>query len=181
MLPQRAQKWVSATGAWQFQHFVPADRLVSSRRVCVTLIFVWLWPDAGRSRAAARRRKFRDCRSSEISSGEGTAATATPRGLWILEHEALLHQVFEIIERGVVKVEIAFRVHENTGAILFEDFVAISRFGIEPHRVRQPGTAASLHTHTQPAGVSRHALFRQQLADFCCCFFAYVNHTSVFL
>src|ERR1700677_5346035 len=134
MLPQRAQKWVSATGAWQFQHFVPANGPVSSRRVCVILMFVWLGPDAGRNRAAPRRRKLRECRSSEISSGEGTAATATPRGLWILEHEALLHQVFEIIQRGVVKVQIAFRVHENTGAILFEDFVAISRFRIERDR-----------------------------------------------
>ena len=86
--------------------------------------------------AAPRRAELNGCHSSEILGGERTSAPAAPRGLRILKHEALLHQVFEIIERGVVEVEIAFRVHKNTSAILFEDFVAVARFGIEAHRVR---------------------------------------------
>src|ERR1700722_3832809 len=118
-------------------------------------------------------------RPIRISSGERASATTTTGSLRILKYEALLHQVFEIIERGVVKVKIAFRVHKNTSAILFEDLFAVARFSIQAHRVSQSGAAASLHTYTQPTGLGRYAFFCQQFADFRRCFFAYVNHMEI--
>src|SRR5580704_1257243 len=114
--------------------------------------------DTAGPQGAADNRAER-IRPIRISSGERASATTTARGLRILKYEALLHQVLEIIERGVVKVEIAFRVHKNTSAILFEDLVAVTRFSIEAHRISQSGAAPSLHTDTQPTGLGRYAFF----------------------
>src|SRR5262250_2511580 len=97
------------------------------------------------------------------SSGEGTPAATAPRRLGILEHEALPHQVFLIIERGVVEVEIAFGIDKNAGAVLFEDLVAIARFGFEAHRVRQARAPTPLHTHSQAARFG-DTFFIEQLA-----------------
>src|ERR1700749_2357646 len=88
--------------------------------------------------------------------GERTAAAATTRRLGILKHEALLDQILFVIERRIVKVEVALRIDEDARAILFEHFVAIARFGIEAHRVAQAGAAAALHADAKAAGLLGH-------------------------
>src|SRR5271170_896722 len=112
-----------------------------------------------------------------ISGGERTTASATPRRLRILEDEALLHQVLVIIQRRVVKVEIALGIHENTRAVFFEHFIAVARLGIQTHRVAQARTPAPLHAHAESTGLGRHAFFLQQLANFYRSFFRYMNHS----
>src|SRR5580704_11088389 len=110
------------------------------------------------------------------SSSKRTTASATPRRLGILEDEALFHQVLVIIQRGVVKIEIALGIDENTRAIFFEHFVAVARFRIQTHRVAETGTAAALHADAESAGFGRYAFFLQQLTNFNGSFFGYMNH-----
>src|SRR5271155_2400739 len=109
--------------------------------------------------------------------GKRTTASATPRRLGILEDEALLHQVLVIIQRGVVKIEIALGIHENARAVFFEHFIAVARFGIQAHCVAEPRTSAALHADAESTGLGRHAFFLQQLANFHRSFFGYVNHS----
>src|SRR5271155_1181250 len=111
------------------------------------------------------------------SGGKRTTASATPRRLGILEDEALLHQVLVIIQRGVVKIEIALGIHENARAVFFEHFIAVARFGIQAHCVAEPRTSAALHAHAESTGFGRHAFFLQQLANFYGSFLGYVNHS----
>src|SRR3989442_9607288 len=84
--------------------------------------------------------------------GKRTAAAATARRVGILEDESLAHQVFLPLQRVVVAIEITLGVHKQPRAMLLEDFVAVARLRLEPHRVGQARAAAALHTHAKPAG-----------------------------
>src|SRR5580693_9152727 len=109
---------------------------------------------------------------------ERTAAAATAGGLRVLENEAAPHQVFLIVQRGVIQVKEALRVHEQPRAVFLDHFVAVARLRLQTHRVRQPGAAAALNAHAQPAGFRRHAFLGEQFLNFGCRFFGNVNHIS---
>src|SRR6202790_5569448 len=112
--------------------------------------------------------------------GERTAAAATASGLRILEHKAAPHQVFLIVQRGVVQIKEALRVHEQPRTVFLDHFVAVARLRLQTHRVGQPGAAAALHAHAQAAGFRRHAFLGEQLLNFRCRFFRNMNHRLLY-
>src|SRR3989454_6414426 len=89
---------------------------------------------------------------SRCLRGKRTATAATARRVGILEDESLAHQVFLPLQRGVVEIEVTLGVHKQPRAMLLEDFVAVARLRLEPHRVGQARAAAALHTYAKPAG-----------------------------
>src|SRR5712692_10711091 len=111
--------------------------------------------------------------------GKRTAAAATARRVGILEDESLAHQVFLPLQRGVVEIEVTLGVHKQPRAMLLEDFVAVARLRLEPHRVRQARAAAALHTHAKPAGFGRDTVFGEESADFFSGFFCQMNHDPI--
>src|SRR5579862_791413 len=137
---------IPAVHSRRFRAFVSAHRCC--RTHCFTLALV-LWSHSSRLRPQTPFALFGNW--ARKLSREGTAATATPRSLRILEHKSLAHQVFLIIERGVVEVEKTLRVHKYACAILFENFVPAARFGLQPHGVRKAGASPALHAHTKTA------------------------------
>src|ERR1700746_2980574 len=82
---------------------------------------------------------------------ERTTASATAGCLRILEDEPAPHQVFLIVERRLVEVKVALRVHKKPCSVLFDDFIAVPRLCLQTHRVRQSRAPATLHTDAQPA------------------------------
>src|SRR5579864_1841395 len=74
-----------------------------------------------------RKRLLHPLREIPVLHRERTAAAATACGLRVLEHEAAAHQVFLIIQRGVIQVKEALRVHEQPRAVFFDYFVAVAR------------------------------------------------------
>src|SRR5215472_9973267 len=114
--------------------------------------------------------------SKSPSHGKRATAPATARSLRILKYEAAAHQVFLIIERGLVQVQEALRVDENARAVFLDDLVAVARLRLELHRVGQPRAAAALHTDAQAARFGSYTFLGEQLLNLCCRFFGYVNH-----
>src|SRR5260370_36519983 len=92
-------------------------------------------------------------------------AAATSRSIGVLKHKALAHERFFVLKRRAVQIEQAFRVNEDARPEFLKDLVAIARLGIQPHGIRQAGTAAALHTHAQPAGFRRHTFLSEQRND----------------
>src|SRR2546422_1675758 len=111
--------------------------------------------------------------------GKRTAAAATARRVGILEDESPAHQVFLPLERGVVEIEITLGVHKQPRAMLLEDFVAVARLRLEPHRVGQARAAAALHTHAKPAGFGGGTVPGQGSAGFFSRLFWLIEHNSI--
>src|SRR2546426_4250515 len=111
--------------------------------------------------------------------GKRTAAAATARRVGILEDEPLAHQVFLPLEGGVVEIEVTLGVHKQPRAMLLEDFVAVARLRLEPHRVRQARAAAALHTHAKPAGFGGDTVLGEESADFFSGLFCQMDHHSI--
>src|SRR5712691_10501577 len=111
--------------------------------------------------------------------GKRTATAATARRVGILEDESLAHQVFLPLQRGVVEIEITLGVHKQPRAMLLEDFVAVARLRLEPHRVGQARAAAALHTHAKPAGFGGNTVFGEESADFFSGLFCQMDHDAI--
>src|SRR5712691_10894200 len=116
---------------------------------------------------------------SRCLRGKRTATAATARRVGILEDESLAHQVFLPLQRGVVEIEITLGVHKQPRAMLLEDFVAVARLRLEPHRIRQARAAAALHTHAKPADFGGDTVFGEESADFFSGFFCQMNHDPI--
>src|SRR5207245_3526759 len=133
-----------------------------------------LWAQMERTRARnALREGF--CRLRR----ERAATTTTARGLGVLEDESGLYQGLQIVESGVVQVEVALRVDKQASAVLLKHLVAAARLRVQAHCVGQSGTAATLHADAEPAGLGGHTLLRHQFANFARGFFRQMNHKLI--
>src|SRR5947209_1634459 len=115
---------------------------------------------------------------SRCLRGKRTAAAATARRVGILEDESLAHQVFLPLQRGVVEIEITLGVHKQPRAMLLEDFVAVARLRLEPHRVGQARAAAALHTHAKPARFGGDTVLGEEPAELFSGLFWPMEHHS---
>src|SRR5712692_335370 len=110
---------------------------------------------------------------------ERAATTTTARGLRVLEDKPGLHQGLQIVESGVVQVEVALRVDKQASAVLLKHLVAAARLRVQAHCVGQSGTAATLHADAEPAGLRGHTLLRHQFANFARGFFRQMDHKLI--
>src|SRR5207245_11551183 len=76
---------------------------------------------------------------------ERAATTTAARGLGVLEDEPGFYQGLQIVESGVVQVEVALRVDKQASAVLLKHLVAAARLRVQAHCVGQSGTAATLN------------------------------------
>src|SRR5579872_5057148 len=79
----------------------------------------WRAPHPGQPRITLASRRKRLKRSLPLLR-ERTAAAAISSSLRVLEHEAAPHQVFLIVQRGVIQVKEALRVHEQARTVFFD-------------------------------------------------------------
>src|SRR3989442_8974579 len=110
---------------------------------------------------------------------ERAATTTTARGLGVLEDESGLYQGLQIVESGVVQVEVALRVDKQASAVLLKHLVAAARLRVQAHCVGQSGTAATLHADAEPAGLGGHTLLLPPFAHFSLRFFLPKEHELV--
>src|SRR5258708_38931275 len=82
---------------------------------------------------------------------ERTSASAGLGRVRILEHKALLHQGFAVIENHPVQIDEGLRVHENPDIFELKHTVALARLRIEPYVITQARASAALHAQTKPA------------------------------
>src|SRR5947208_16593543 len=108
---------------------------------------------AGAQHAAALHR---------ISGGEGAAAAAVAGGVGIDENKSLAHERVFVIERGAVQVQKTFRVYEDAGAELLENFIAVAGLGIEAHGVGEAGATSALNANAETALVRRDAFLGEE-------------------
>src|SRR5262245_12050992 len=85
------------------------------------------------------------------SRAEGTAAAAGLLRVRVVEHEALRKERGVVVERRAVQEEIALLVHENLGAVTFEDLVTETGHLLPGKGVAQARAATALDTDTQTA------------------------------
>src|SRR5262245_22363617 len=105
------------------------------------------------------------------SRAEGTTAAAGLLRVRVVEHEALREERGVVIEGRALQEEIALLIHENLGAVTFEDFVAETGHLLPGKGVAQARAATALHTDTETAvadallGHQRFDLVRRSVGD----------------
>src|SRR4030095_2349971 len=105
------------------------------------------------------------------SRAEGTAAAAGLLRVRVVEDEALRKERGVVVERRALEEEKALLVHENLGAVTFEDFVAETGHLLPGKGVAQARAATALDTDTETAiadalfGHQRFDLVRRRVSD----------------
>src|SRR3981189_3530576 len=75
---------------------------------------------------------------------ERTSAAAGLGRVRILEHKALLHQGFAVIENHPVQIDERLRVHKNSDILELKHTVALARLRVEPYVVTHARASAPL-------------------------------------
>src|SRR5258707_10477880 len=96
---------------------------------------------------------------------ERTSAAAGLGRVRILEHKALLHQGFVVIENHPVQVDERLRVHKNPDVSELKHTVALARLRIESYVVTQARASAALHAQTKSTLLRRNIFFHHRGAN----------------
>src|SRR5258708_13469952 len=96
---------------------------------------------------------------------ERTSAAAGFGRVRVLEHKALLHQGFVVIENHPVQIDERLRVHKNPDISELKHAVPLARLRIKPYVVTQPRASAALHAQTKPALLRRNIFFHHRRAN----------------
>src|SRR5258707_10523189 len=96
---------------------------------------------------------------------ERTSAAAGFGRVRVLEHKALLHQGFVVIENHPVQIDERLRIHKNPDISELKHAVPLARLRIKPYVVTQPRASAALHAQTKPALLRRNIFFHHRRAN----------------
>src|SRR5262249_50368418 len=112
-------------------------------------------------------------------SGERRAATAARLGVGVEEREPAREPLLHVVEHRLVQVEVALLVADHSHSVDLEFPVLRTELIVELERIRHPGAAAALHTHSEEDIVAQTLGPLQLLHLLHCCIGYLQRHDSV--